>query len=437
MADNVTITEGANATPVAGTIIATDEVSSRHFQIVKLALGADGTASLVVFGQALKAASLPVTLASDQDDVKVTLDGETVGLSGNLPDTASGDLAAIKTAAQLLDDFISGSRGLVTEDNSAAIKTAVEALAAIISGSELQVDVISLAGLTALGQALKAASLPVTLASDQDDIAVTLDGEAVGLSGDLPDTTAGDLAAIRAAIEIIDNAIIGTEAQVDVVTSALPSGAATEATLDDIKTAVELIDNIIAGSEAQVDVVTSALPTGAATEANQSTGNAALAAIQTAVETLDNFISGTKGLVTEDNSAAILTAAQAIQAAVEILDNAIAGNEVQVDLVGGTLPDPAAGTAGNLTATTVDTSLDTVIAANASRRGLWVCNPSSVSVFLAAGTHTGAASTLTTSLYMWQLLPRQVFRLGPEDAPGAISGMVASGSVSLAYQEVT
>ena len=49
--------------------------------------------------------------------------------------------------------------------------------------------------------------------------------------------------------------------KVAVDTSALPSGAATEATLAEIKTAVETLDNIVDGSEAQVDVVGS-LPAG-------------------------------------------------------------------------------------------------------------------------------------------------------------------------------
>ena len=96
--------------------------------------------------------------------------------------------------------------------------------------------------------------------------------------------------AIQTAVEVIDNMISGSEAQVDVVSSALPTGAATEATLAAIQTAVELIDNMIAGSEAQVDVVSSALPTGAATEAT-------LAAIQTAVELIDNMISGSEAQV--------------------------------------------------------------------------------------------------------------------------------------------
>jgi hypothetical protein len=51
----------------------------------------------------------------------------------------------------------------------------------------------------------------------------------------------------------------------------LNSNIATEVTLNAIKTAVEIIDNAISGNEMQVDVVTSALPTGAATEATLAT----------------------------------------------------------------------------------------------------------------------------------------------------------------------
>src|SRR3970040_14013 len=51
--------------------------------------------------------------------------------------------AALKTALEIIDNFISGARGLVTEDNSSAIKTAVEILDNIVSGSEAQVDVLT------------------------------------------------------------------------------------------------------------------------------------------------------------------------------------------------------------------------------------------------------------------------------------------------------
>jgi hypothetical protein len=99
----------------------------------------------------------------------------------------------------------------------------------------------------------------------------------------LPGTSEADIAAIKTAVEILDNAISGSEMQVDVVTSALPSGAATAAlqttgntALAAIQTAVQLLGNAIAGNELQVDIVTSALPSGAATAALQTTGNTAL-----------------------------------------------------------------------------------------------------------------------------------------------------------------
>jgi hypothetical protein len=51
------------------------------------------------------------------------------------PATEDGNLANIKTAIEIIDNFISGSRGLVTEDNSVAIKTALEVIDNFISGS--------------------------------------------------------------------------------------------------------------------------------------------------------------------------------------------------------------------------------------------------------------------------------------------------------------
>lgn len=84
--------------------------------------------------------------------------------------------------------------------------------------------------------------------------------------------------------------------QLDILSSVLPTGAATaanqataNAALAAIQAAVELIDNMIAGNQARVDVVTSALPTGAATATNQSTVIGDLNAINSlagAVETV-------------------------------------------------------------------------------------------------------------------------------------------------------
>lgn len=67
MADHVYVNEGSE-TPVAA-----DEVGGIKYQIIKLALGPDGSVTLIAPGQQLKAASVPVVLASDQDAVPVTL----------------------------------------------------------------------------------------------------------------------------------------------------------------------------------------------------------------------------------------------------------------------------------------------------------------------------------------------------------------------------
>lgn len=47
------------------------------------------------------------------------------------------------TALQVIDNFISGARGLVTEDNSAAILTALQVIDNMISGTEAQVDIVA------------------------------------------------------------------------------------------------------------------------------------------------------------------------------------------------------------------------------------------------------------------------------------------------------
>lgn len=58
----------------------------------------------------------------------------------------------------------------------------------------------------------------------------------------LPGTVATDITAIKTAVEALDNTVSGNELQVDIITSALPTGAATSAKQDTIITALQLID---------------------------------------------------------------------------------------------------------------------------------------------------------------------------------------------------
>ena len=132
---------------------------------------------------------------------------------------------------------------------------------------------------------------------------------------------------IKTAVELLDNCVSGTEMQVDVVSSALPSGAATQTTLASIlaknteieatnnanqtllgtidadtgaiKTAVELLDNCVSGTEMQVDVVSSALPSGAATQ----TTLASILAKNTEIEATNNANQTLLGTIDADTGA--------------------------------------------------------------------------------------------------------------------------------------
>lgn len=74
-----------------------------------------------------------------------------------------------------------------------------------------------------------------------------------------------------------------TNARLQTLIDNIGNDVATETTLAAIKTAVELIDNAIAGNEMQVDVITSALPTGASTEATLSAVSSALATLNASI----------------------------------------------------------------------------------------------------------------------------------------------------------
>ena len=105
----------------------------------------------------------------------------------------------------------------------------------------------------------------IGISNSQD---VTLDVDQINANTDgletLQSTANGELLAIKTAVEIIDNAIVGNEMQVDVVAS-LPAGSNNIGDVD-IASALPAGDNNIGN----VDVVSSVLPAGASTSANQT-----------------------------------------------------------------------------------------------------------------------------------------------------------------------
>lgn len=76
------------------------------------------------------------------------------------------------------------------------------------------------------------------------------------------DAIAAAATAIQAAVEVIDNSISGSETQVDIVSSALPTGAATAANQATQTTSLQLIDNPVVAHDAAVSGATGAMMSG-------------------------------------------------------------------------------------------------------------------------------------------------------------------------------
>jgi hypothetical protein len=182
------------------------------------------------------------------------------------------------------------------------------------------------------------------------------------------DTIKVDTEAIETAVELLDNAISGSEMQVDVVAS-LPSGSNTIGVVDLGSTDNAVLDAMVVDLAAMEVLLTAANVDHAANEVLLTGIDADTNAIKTAIEgTLAVNVADVSGLAThakqdvieatlssiETDQAAIevlLTAANvdhaanevlltaidsdtdAIKTAVEIIDNAISGSEMQVDVV--------------------------------------------------------------------------------------------------------
>jgi hypothetical protein len=97
--------------------------------------------------------------------------------------------------------------------------------------------------------------------------------------------------------------------------------------LGNIETAVQLLDNIVSGSEAQVDVV-GALPTG-----SNTIGKVNIGTFDSAITVNAGTNLNTSALATESTLSAAESHLGNIETAVQLLDNAISGSEMQVDIV--------------------------------------------------------------------------------------------------------
>lgn len=130
MADNIDITPGSGKT------VRTDDVSGVQTQVIKIALGGDGVEDcLVDSGQQTMANSVPVVLASNHSDVKVTLDSEAVVLGAGTAEI--GKLAAGSAAIGKL----AANSGVDIGDVDVTSISAGENHLGAVGGNSTQIDV--------------------------------------------------------------------------------------------------------------------------------------------------------------------------------------------------------------------------------------------------------------------------------------------------------
>lgn len=260
-ADNdVTITSGT-VTANAGTNLNTSALaleSGGNIAAIKAK-----TDNIPALGQALAAGSVPVVLPAAQITTLTPPAAITGFATSAKQDTIIGHVDGIETSLSSID-------GKITAVNTGAV---------VVSSSALPTGASTAAKQPALGTAGTASADVITVQGIASMTALKVDGSAVTqpVSGTFWQATqpvSGTVAVTNAGLTALNGAISGTEVQVDVLT--MPTVTVTATNLDvqsggadlatsaqgaAIQTAVEIIDNAISGSEMQVDVV-GALPAG-------------------------------------------------------------------------------------------------------------------------------------------------------------------------------
>lgn len=200
---------------------------------------------------------LPVTIVGAAGEVQITAGSLEVHLSAS---GASPDSVRVSDGTDELAINADGSINTVVASSALPTGAATEVTLSAVNGK-----------LNSLGQKAMAASVPVVIASDQSPIAVS------GTVSTSEQAVVADGGALPAVVKVVGGfdgslvQVIKTDAagelQIDVLSSALPTGAATEATLSSLNGKVVAVDT------GAVVVASSALPTGAATSAAQTDGS--------------------------------------------------------------------------------------------------------------------------------------------------------------------
>lgn len=224
--------------------------------------------------------------------------------------------------------------------------------------------------------------------------------------------------------------------------SALPSGASTLAEQQTQTTSLQLLDDAVSttgsavpakgfqatgtdgtnaralktdtSGELQVDVLSSALPSGAATSAEQATQTASLSVLDDWDESdraKVNPIAGQAGVQGGAGSVNALTQRVAIATDANVVDRTAVA---------------AANNTGSCV--TVDTSSDTILTSNSSRRGATILNNGSVTVFMKFGATATSSSFPVAAGGVYNMI-------GPSIYTGIIDGITSSSSASVCVLE--
>ncbi len=273
--------------------------------------------------------------------------------------SVDGKITACNTGAVAV-----ASSALPSGAATSALQTTLNASLASVGTDQLRVDIIS----GAAGGDATAANQALQLAQET--------------------TTATQTTATATSVASMDGKITACNTGAVVVSSsALPTGAASEATLTSANANLGNIAAAVSGTEMQCDVLTSALPTGAATSALQTAQNASLTsvgtdqvrvdiisggggdataanqALQLAQETTTatqttataTSVASMDGKITACNTGAVVVSSSALptgaatsaaqssaNASLATLAGAVSGAELQVDVVSSALPTGAA-----------------------------------------------------------------------------------------------
>jgi hypothetical protein len=268
MADDITLDSMSG-----GSVVATDEVASRHFQLLKIAFGADGTANMVT---STTTNPFPVALSDTDNAVLDNIDSNTDygAVTGGGTETGALRVTIANDSTGLLS--VDDGGGSLTVDGSVGITGALPAGSNNIGDVDIASSVLPTGAATqatladvetntdfgaVTGGGTETGALRVTIANDSTGV-VSIDdnGSSITVDGTVTETNSAAILADTANMDTnlgtVAGAVSGTEVQVDVV-AALPAGSNNIGDVD--------IASIAAGDNniGNVDIVTlPALPAG-------------------------------------------------------------------------------------------------------------------------------------------------------------------------------